>query len=229
MDQFAMLETLGRAFADGTTDELTPLLAEDCKYESHYANRKLHGAQAIIENMKRIHANLNSTCAYTYKIIDLASVSQRKIPLEECENNECLQPCTHGLLLYQYSPKNPVAVVVIKTNVSGQVASILLSRDQNLYDLEFYGEVTEADSPDDIPSTVAPLSRNTIQASELRKAFTGQKWDTVEAKNDTNYIWKNADKFIKGWLPDNEYHVLESQVFDDCIGYRCCIQFCSLH
>lgn len=221
MDQFALLEILGRAFADGATDKLMPLLAEGCKYESQYANRKLHGAQAIIENMKRIHANLNSTCTYTYKIIDLASVSKSIIPAEEYENTECLKSCTHGLLLYQYGSKTPVAVVVCKIDSLGRLASILLSRDQSLFDLEFYGEVTGDDSPNDIPSTVSPLSRNTIQASELRKAFTGQKWETVEEKDDTIYIWRNADKFIKGWLPENGYHVLESQVFDDCIGYRC--------
>lgn len=73
----------------------------------------------------------------------------------------------------------------------------------------------------DLPSTVRPLTTDDRHTAELRNAFSGQKWDKAVDTADGNYIWRKADEFIKQWLPSKEYELIESAIFDDCIGYRC--------
>ena len=78
------------------------------------------------------------------------------------------------------------------------------------------------DSPDDLPSTVQPMTPHDRQVKELRRSFSGQHLDDVpEELSGDIYIWKKADEYIKTWLDQCGYMVLESQIFDDCIGYRC--------
>lgn len=60
--------------------------------------------------------------------------------------------------------------------------------------------VGEDDSPEDLPSTIL----------------------SPAAEKDGNlYIWRKANAFAKRWLPRSGYAILESAVFEDCIGYRC--------
>lgn len=73
----------------------------------------------------------------------------------------------------------------------------------------------------DLPSTVQPLTTDTRHAAELRSAFAGQRWDAYVETTTEIYIWRKADEYIKQWLPSKGYQVLESAIFDDCIGYRC--------
>ena len=44
MDQYTMMDILGKAFADGEIDALRPLMAADCDYASQYANKSFSGA-----------------------------------------------------------------------------------------------------------------------------------------------------------------------------------------
>lgn len=43
MDQYTMMDILGKAFADGEIDALRPLMAADCDYASQYAKQVLFG------------------------------------------------------------------------------------------------------------------------------------------------------------------------------------------
>ena len=72
MDQYTMMDILGKAFADGEIDALRPLMAADCDYASQYANKSFSGASEILSNMESVHKNIDETCAYTYKVIDLS-------------------------------------------------------------------------------------------------------------------------------------------------------------
>lgn len=74
---------------------------------------------------------------------------------------------------------------------------------------------------EDLPFTVQALTTDARHVAELRGAFAGQKWDLPAETTAEVYIWRKADEFIKQWLPDKGYTVLESAIFDDCIGYRC--------
>ena len=47
MDQYTMMDILGKAFADGEIDALRPLMAADCDYASQYANKSLSGVSKI--------------------------------------------------------------------------------------------------------------------------------------------------------------------------------------
>ncbi len=82
-------------------------------------------------------------------------------------------------------------------------------------------EPTNDDLPKDLPSTVTPLTAHDRQVAEARKAFSGQRWTAPKNEDDNIYIWRKADEYIKQWLSSKEYKVLESAVFEDCIGYRC--------
>ena len=55
----------------------------------------------------------------------------------------------------------------------------------------------------------------------MRGSFAGQKRDNAAETSDGIYIWRKADEYAKKWLPEQGYSILESQIFDDCIGYRC--------
>lgn len=79
----------------------------------------------------------------------------------------------------------------------------------------------EKDSPLDLPNTVQPMTTNDRHRKELQQAFSGQKWNDIPEADQTVYIWRKADEFVKPWLKDNGYTVLESEIFEDCIGYRC--------
>lgn len=43
MDQYTMMDILGKAFADGEIDALRPLMAANCDYASQYAKQVLFG------------------------------------------------------------------------------------------------------------------------------------------------------------------------------------------
>lgn len=77
------------------------------------------------------------------------------------------------------------------------------------------------DSEKDIPYTVKPMSSHDRQVAELQAVWTHQNHDFEESDDGGVYIWRAADKHFKQWLRDNGYYIVESQIFDDCIGYRC--------
>lgn len=73
----------------------------------------------------------------------------------------------------------------------------------------------------DSPSTVAPLTSHDRYVAELQRSFSGQvRNKPVEVENGI-YVWRKADEYTKKWLPDKGYAILESAIFDDCIGYKC--------
>lgn len=221
MDQFNMMDILGRAFSEGDLDALQPLMAEDCDYASQYANKTIKGAAEILSNMKAVHANMDETCAYTYKIIQLESVLPDGLTLADLDNQAGMHPCRYGLFLYQYSSDKPVAVVACMVDLYEKFRSIWLCRDKTKFNVSFYGEEVEQDSFEDLPSTVVPLTTHDRHVAEMRRSFAGQEWDKpVETENGI-YIWRKADEYVKQWLPDKGYTVLESAIFGDCIGYRC--------
>ena len=111
MDQYTMMDILGKAFADGEIDALRPLMAADCDYASQYANKSFSGASEILSNMESVHKNIDETCAYTYKVIELESVLANGLTLADLDNQAGMHPCRYGLLLYQYGSDYPVAVV----------------------------------------------------------------------------------------------------------------------
>ena len=73
----------------------------------------------------------------------------------------------------------------------------------------------------DLPSTVQPLTSKARQVAELRSGLARQKWNSPTEVTAEVYIWRKADEYIKQWLPSKGYTVLESEIFEDCIGYRC--------
>lgn len=221
MDQYTMMDILGKAFADGEIDALRPLMAADCDYASQYANKSFSGASEILSNMESVHKNIDETCAYTYKVIELESVLANGLTLADLDNQAGTHPCRYGLLLYQYGSDYPVAVVACMIDLYEKFRSIWLSRDTSKFNETFYGEELGPDSPDDLPSTVVPLTTHDRHVNEMRSSFAGQKWDKTVDTADGIYIWRKADEYAKQWLPEQGYSVLESQIFDDCIGYRC--------
>ena len=158
MDQYTMMDILGKAFADGEIDALRPLMAADCDYASQYANKSFSGASEILSNMESVHKNIDETCAYTYKVIELESVLANGLTLADLDNQAGMHPCRYGLLLYQYGSDYPVAVVACMIDLYEKFRSIWLSRDTSKFNETFYGEELGPDSPDDLPSTVVPLT-----------------------------------------------------------------------
>ena len=222
MTTYEVMDILGKAFADGEVDALAPHIAKNCVYSSEYANKRFETADEIIERMKYVYSNIDENSRYTYSIVRLDEISN----LSDVENlivsSIDFELIDYGLYLYQYDNHNPVSIVIAAQNANGKICRILLSRDTKVFDMKFYGEVDEDDSPYDLPSTVTPLTPNDRQVKEMQNAFSGQHLEDAPQKDEDNiYIWRQADLFIKDWLKNNGYYVNESRVFDDCVGYRC--------
>lgn len=223
MSAYELVSILGRAFANGETSDLRKYLAADCEYVSDYARTQITGADEIIEHMNNVNANVTEDCAYTFSIIDLQNVLN-SISVSDLDTVEGCHPCDKAILLNQYGDVHPVAVVSIMLDASNPeiIKSILLSRKKEWFNVTFFNEAAdEPDSPDDLPGTVQPLTTHDRHVAELQHSFSGQHLRNREPKNNKLYIWREADKYFKSWLKDTGYSLLESQIFKDCIGYRC--------
>ncbi len=220
MNQKKILKLIGRAYSDGEVDMLYPLLAADCEYISEYAKVTLSGADNIADRMKAVYNSLNDSCRYTYEIVKLKSVSVRG-SLSELYNDADMPAFRRGLLLYQFGVKKPVAVVICMTDTSKKIKRIYLCRDKNKFDISFYAEEIEQNSPYDLPSSVKPLTTHDRLVAELQDSFSGQKLKPSKTEGGDIYIWRKADEFAKEWLPNRGYQIIESSIFEDSIGYRC--------
>lgn len=221
MNNYELIDILGKAFSDGKMDTLAEHIADDCEYVSEYANITVVSAEKIISRMNEIISRVTDDCRYSYQIIQLESVLREKT-LSDLDTIEGLHLCEYGLLLYQFDDESLVAVVSIMIDTENLIRSIILSRNKTLYDVSFFEEEAGEDSPLDLPSTVMPLTPHDLQVKEMRRSFSGQHLDDIPENTDSDlYIWRKADDFIKGWLKDNGYVLRESRIFDDCIGYRC--------
>ncbi|MDO4515066.1 MAG: hypothetical protein Q4B72_13670 [Lachnospiraceae bacterium] len=148
MNQYTMMDILGKAFADGEIGALRPLMAEDCDYVSPYANTSFFGVSEILSNMESIHENIDETCAYTYKVITLESVLTDGLTLASLDTQSGMHPCHYGLLLYQHGSDYPAAVVVCMVDLFEKFRSIWLSRDTSKFNVTFYDEELGPDSID---------------------------------------------------------------------------------
>ena len=227
MDTYKNLELLGRAFANGEIDAFAEAMNENCKYNSDYAHRRLTSAEQILDNMRKVNAYVDretasgNDCTYSYEIVRLEELLRPEITLRKLKGDSFFDVYEYGMLLYQYGDENPVAIVYIKSNPGGQITEINLSRNRQWFDMLFFEDDPTEDSEKDIPYTVMPISSHDQKVRELQDAFTYQKQDYTELEDSEVYIWRQSDKFFKKWLKDNGYYMQESQVFDDCIGYRC--------
>ena len=228
MDQFNMMDILGKAFSEGDFDALRPLLVEDCEYDSLYTGEIIKGAAEVLSSMRTAYENMDKTYACTYKIIELESVLRGGVTLADLDNEARTHAiCNYALLLYQDNPDKPIAIVTcLLDRLYEKFLCILACRDR-MFNVSFYGEELEQDSPEDLPSTVAPLTAEDREVEELKRTFAGQVWDKPADTENEIYIWRKADEYVKRWLPDQGYTVLESAIFDDCIGYRCSRKGCS--
>ena len=222
MNSYELMNILGKAFSDGEIDALAEYLANNCVYSSEYANKSFDSADEIINRMKFVNSNVNDDSRYTFSIVRLDEIARTEDVNELLEISSDCKLIEWGLYLYQYDNSFPVSVVIAAQNGNGEICKILLSRNTKVFNLNFYGEVEDADSPQDLPSTVTPLTPRDRQVKEMQKAFSGQHLEDEEKKDTSNfYIWRQADIFLKDFLKNNGYQLNESRVFDDCIGYRC--------
>ena len=156
MTNYELMDLLGRAFAYGEVDNIASHLAQNCEYESEYAHRRVQTAGKIIERIKQVYSNITDESRYTYQIIPLDNIL-REIKFEEFSPVNGLSVMEFGLLLFRYSDKYPVAVVVAMQDDNGKLGCIQLSRNTSRFNVDFYMEEIDNDSPYDLPLTVQPL------------------------------------------------------------------------
>ena len=137
MSNSELMDLIGRAFAYGEVDNLASHLSFDCKYESEYAHRTIKTAEKITERMKEVYSNVTDESRYTYQIISLDNIL-RDIKHEDLNTGEGTHVNDLGLFLFQYSDKYPVAVVVVMLSNDGIIKNILLSRNVDWFNVDFY-------------------------------------------------------------------------------------------
>ena len=217
MNERQLMEILGNAFRDGQFDELKQVLHPEAIYSSDYANLTLEGADDILAHMERIYSLLDSTNAYTYEIVSKESVL---CPGEDWDAPTGMRVSDYVLILRQYIPEYPVAVVLGVMTDDGRLSEMYIERDSDVFALDFYHEQDHPDSPDDLPSSVTPMSGKDRFVAAAKSWEQGQRWEKSEPDDDL-YIWRRANAFAERWLPQKGYSVAHSAVFADCIGYRC--------
>lgn len=215
-----LMDLLAKAFSFGEIDALIPHMADNCDYFSEYSGKKFFCAQDIIHSMRKVFSNLDDTNSYTYKLVSLDDVL-KGITVAELDNMEGMHPCPWAILLYQFDAVAPASLVSTMIDLEGKLRSIHLSRDAEKFDLAFDDYAEEDDSPMDLPNTVTPLTTNDRHRKEMQQAFSGQPRKYESEEHPKYYIWRKADDYAKAWLKDLGYTVLESEIFEDCIGYRC--------
>lgn len=227
MDFHEKIELLARAFAFGEVDALADNLIEDCKYHSDYAEKHLTSASQILKNMRSVAEAVRKNneegndSTYTYEIVKIADVLNDGVSLDDLYGDSFFDVCEDGILLYQYGDPAPVAVVYAKITPGGSISEINLSRRKKWFNINFYGDDGLEDSIKDVPYTVQPMSNHDRQVKELQAVWMHQNHEYEKLDDSEVYIWRQSDSYIKKWLDNNGYYVLESQIFDDCIGYRC--------
>ena len=227
MKRYEHIELLGRAFAYGEIDAFVGCMNAECKYHSDYAHKHLNTAEQIEESMRSVYATVQKktaegeNCTYSFEVVALADVLKDGVSLNDLRQRNLFEVGEYGIVLYQYGDKHPVAVVFAHFNPGDQITEITLSRSTKWFNVQFYGDDGLADSEKDIPYTVKPLTNHDRQVKELQSAWTHQNHAEAELQDENIYIWRQADEYIKGWLKNRGYNVRESQVFEDCIGYRC--------
>lgn len=189
MNNEKCLYILAKSFETGNVDELSKILKDDCTYHSDYSSESFSTASQILENISKVYSSLDNDSKYNCKITELKDVLKSK-SVFRFNQVKCLILCQYGDCIN--------SVVTIKTNINNNITHIELSRDRNLYNVDFYDYSIEPDSPNDVPKTA---------------------FEKVSDKN--NYIWKNANSFIEKFLREKDYIISESIPFEDCIGYRC--------
>lgn len=222
MKDYEIMDLLGRALVDGEIDALADQLASDCNYVSEYSGQTVNTAEKIIERMKTVFDCVEDESRYSYKRVSIAEILQKdcSCPMKAVPDAYLNE---YALLLYQFNMEYPCAVVsAMVDRQTGLIRSILLSRNTKAYNVSFFAKEVDEDSPLDIPSTVTPFTPHDRQVKEYRSILSGQNLDDIpkEITGDC-YIWEKADEYLKSWLEARGYNLLESQVFDDCIGYRC--------
>lgn len=181
------LKLAGDALAYGRTTELAKYMRDDCFYHSDYAPIDIKGAGNIINNMDRVYSVINENNRYHYQIVPSADVCKKG---QWNGHEECL-------LLYQYGDCL-TSIVTVELDDRGMIEFILLSRNEKIYNVDFYDFTIGPDSPKDVPQS----------------AFD-------DNDDDTLYIWKRANNFMRDFFFDNGYAWSYAEVFDDCISYKC--------
>lgn len=218
-----LMNMLGKAFKGIEIDKFKPCLADDCEYQSDCSNKTFFEADQIIKNMKEVKSSTDDTDRYSYEVINLFEHLADGVSLESLNKKLNTYIPEKGLFLFEGGNK-PIAVVFVSIdNKTNLIKNITLSRKKSQFNVNFFNEeVNVVDSEEDIPSTVTsytPWKRYIIDSQKDTSAQSIS--DLHNDKNSNIYIWKKADKYFREWLNRNGYILLESEIFDDCIGYRC--------
>lgn len=193
MNRNNKLDVLGRAFVYGELDELAELLTDECSYHSDNLNKKITSSEQILHHIRMEYgAAINSIrkkTPYRYEIVELTNIFQHGVTIDNLRGESIFEVYQNGLLLYRNDAVEPVSVVSIKYTSEWKIAEIDLSRNEELFDLVFYGK----DSKKDIPYTVKAMRRCDNGSYEVKNDCNQyseyQKLDDSEV-----YIWRQSDQ-----------------------------------
>ena len=222
MNERQIIELLAKVFEGEDANSLAEYLAQECNYDSDYAKKHIRSAEKIINSLNEVAEvvrNSEEDCSYNCEVVELSSVLKEGITIDNLHGDSFWDVFEYGILMYQYHSDNPAAVIYVKFNPAGKIAEIELSRNKNWFNVVFYGDIP--DSEKDIPYTVKPMTRHDRTVKDLRNLIGGQRHEYESLDDSEVYIWRKADAYFKDWLENQGYKVVESEVFDNCIGYHC--------
>ncbi|MDR1731770.1 MAG: hypothetical protein LBR61_06700 [Synergistaceae bacterium] len=204
-----LLQVLGNAFVEGSVEELLPLLTNDCLYYSDLSGITSAGKNAIAQRWAEVNARQPEKVPYFFKIVPTASLVNNRDALPKVfTGNYCMK------LAYR-TPDNLLALGFIAIDENSLISEINISRNPKYVHINALLK--------DSPMSVQPIAPRdpdveTVTIEELLRAFHSEetvakmmKERQKRANHDTSvYIWREADRFMERWLPDNGYGIIHS-------------------
>ncbi len=189
---------------------LLEFLADDCYYHSEYADCTYTSRKKIIDHLNDVADALDETNQYSHEIIPASDALRTKEDLPKIYNTNWCSVVYQG--------KELAYIVFLRRNESGEISSILLSRNGN------YLKAFETAG-----SSVPLAGAEPVNVKDLLEDFYGHE-DPLGTMRNCNsndedalgaYVWREADAFSRSWLQEQGYTVTETELEDDCIGYAC--------
>ena len=192
------LEFLGNALVDGDAKDLSLCMAEDCRYRSDYAGVLVISRERILNRMQKIYDNVQNEidhdCAYSYKLIKLRDILSNGIHMEDLRSRSPWDVYENGLLLYQGSSNDPVAVILVKFNENQEIAEIELSRKRKWFPFHFY---LEEEIDPDVSSFEIPREESIVYSEPNKCPEILYEDDKLQLRRIWN--WNDAVNIEYDW------------------------------
>ena len=208
-----LYHTLARAICHRRLRDLEKVMDANCTYYSDDSGSKGFGIRDIVNRMYTVSTALGLDFQYSYEIVP----AHEELIAADLDDLPGIYRGEWCMRLHQGTEKVLSAIAFIRLNQAGQIRNIRLSR--NGAYLKAFAKA----------SNTVPVKTNYPRVNDLleqkygsQDPISAMRQDDIQVADESGvYVWQKADQFIQKWFRRNDYHPDDTQLLDDCIGYRC--------